>query len=57
MSESNPSSSARYGQTSQSCRGPLLVALMVQTPREFGAFTHGVFALSASVKKGQRPAR
>jgi hypothetical protein len=32
----------------------LLLALMVQTPREFGAFTHGVLRFKVWVKNGQR---
>jgi hypothetical protein len=34
----------------------LLVALMVQTPREFWAFTQAVLLLSVSDRNGQRPA-
>src|SRR5215469_2919424 len=55
MPVSRSLSRARYGQTSQSCRGPLLLALMVQTPLEFSALTHSVALPRVSDRKGHRP--
>ena len=49
-----PCKAARYGQTSQSWRGPLLVALMVQTPRELAALTHSVLCFKVWVRNGHR---
>src|SRR6266540_1099255 len=48
-------SNARYGQTSQSCLGPLLQLLIVQIPLDVWGFTQARSSPMATLRKGQRP--